>query len=270
MLKNCEKTIRAIRKELANYIRENNIKSLIIGISGGVDSALCCALASPVCRNLDLPFIGRSITIETNTREEIERAKSIGRAFCSDFKLVDLTKAYLEFYPSVMEDFNSAFENVEYKIRKGNIKARIRMIYLYDLANKHRGMVLSTDNRTEFLLGFWTLHGDVGDFGMIQNLWKTEVYMLARHIARNLKDEAAKAALISCIEAPPTDGLGITKTDLDQIKADTYYEVDKILISYQNSDKSLENHPVIKRHLKTEFKRKNPYNIEREKIVFDE
>jgi len=65
------------------------------------------------------------------------------------------------------------------------MKARIRMILLYDLAGGNDGMVLSTDNYTEYLLGFWTLHGDVGDFGMIQSLWKTEVYDMVEWIRDN-------------------------------------------------------------------------------------
>lgn len=58
-------------------------------------------------------------------------------------------------------------------IADGNIQARLRMIYLYNLASIHKGLVMSTDNQTEYQLGFWTIHGDVGDFDPIQDLWKT-------------------------------------------------------------------------------------------------
>lgn len=61
-------------------------------------------------------------------------------------------------------------------IANGNLQARCRMIHLYDLAGIHGGLVMSTDNQTEYQLGFWTIHGDVGDFDPIQDLWKTEVY----------------------------------------------------------------------------------------------
>lgn len=57
-------------------------------------------------------------------------------------------------------------------------QARCRMMYLYDIASRHKGLVMSTDNQTEYQLGFWTIHGDVGDFDPIQDLWKTEVYEL--------------------------------------------------------------------------------------------
>ena len=141
------------------------------------------------------------------------------------------------------------------------------MVYLYDLAAKNKGVVLSTDNYTELLLGFWTLHGDVGDLGMIQNLWKMEVYEMAQYIAEYEANEQQAQALWACINATPTDGLGITSSDLEQLGANSYNEVDKILKSYLSGNKEYSNHPVIKRHLATHFKRNNPYNFPRE-IIF--
>jgi len=74
-----------IRKELEAYITEKGIKSLVLGISGGIDSAICAALARPVCDKLNIPLIGRSIPISTNTSEERDRAEMVGNAFCTDF-----------------------------------------------------------------------------------------------------------------------------------------------------------------------------------------
>ncbi len=155
------------------------------------------------------------------------------------------------------------------KLRQGNVKARTRMVYLYDLAQKYQGLVLSTDNYTEYLLGFWTLHGDVGDYGMIQNLWKTEVYAMSQYIIDNeLKTPERKKALQDCVDAVPTDGLGITSSDLEQLGAPSYNEVDKLLQEYikspKNSDKE---NPVIRRHLNSAYKRNNPFNLSRESIV---
>ncbi len=265
-IKDFSRVAKNIREELENYLRINGLHSLVVGLSGGIDSALTAALAFPVCKKLDIPLFGRSITIESNKNDEIERARLIGNAFTTDFREVNLTEAYHLLRPFVVEDFEK--ENTDdyaFKIRMGNVKARIRMIYLYDLAAKNRGMVLSTDNYTELLLGFWTLHGDVGDYGMIQNLWKTEVYELAKYIAETECDEDQAIALKSCIDAVPTDGLGITNSDLDQLGAKSYAEVDDILQRYLiNNDKDVENHPVIQRHLKSEYKRNNPLNLKRE------
>jgi NAD+ synthetase len=262
------KAIQNIRTELKNYIVKNNLKALIIGESGGIDSALCTVLAAPVCNELGIDLIGRSITIETNKPDEINRGKAIGENFCTDFKEVDLTPLYHQIRNSLEMDISADNDN-KLKLRKGNVKARTRMIYLYDLAQKHKGMVLSTDNYTEFLLGFWTLHGDVGDFGMIQNLWKTEVYAIAQYLVdHELNTTEKKKALQDCINAVPTDGLGITHSDLDQLGAPSYSDVDQILKQFLTAPETLDsNHPVIQRHLKSGFKRINPLNLQRENIV---
>lgn len=153
-----------------------------------------------------------------------------------------------------------------YKIRMGNVKARLRMIHIYDLAQQHKGMVLSTDNFTELMLGFWTLHGDVGDYGMVQNLWKMEVYELAKWIAENDYgvDTEGYTAIMECIEATPTDGLGITSSDVEQLGAKNYAEVDAILkeeLLHAGGE-----HTVAKRKRASEFKRNNPYNLPRKVI----
>jgi NAD+ synthetase len=254
-------------------------------VSGGIDSALICALARPVCEKLDIPLIGRSLPIISNKTDELARAEMVGKSFCTEFATVDLSKAFWTLKGMLFDDkdafdesFGTSEEKHKIKVREGNIKARLRMIQLYDLAQKNNGMVLSTDNYTELMLGFWTLHGDVGDYGMIQNLWKTEVYKLSEWIANNqVSDHAQKESLELCVVAVPTDGLGITNSDLDQLGAETYEEVDGLLDVYLHPEKAEKYnvppchskiaHPVIKRHESTHFKRNNPGNIPRNSIV---
>lgn len=268
-----KKAIQNIRKHLENYLLKYNIKALIIGESGGIDSAIVTVLAKPVCQKLSVKLIGRSITIETNKQDEIDRGNEIGRLFCTDFRAIDLTNLYRitknEIEEEPLDEINSEHDK---KVRFGNIKVRLRMVYLYNLAQRYKGLVLSTDNYTELMEGFWTLHGDVGDYGMIQNLWKTEVYEMAKYlVAEELKTEAEKSALQMCVDANPTDGLGITNSDFDQLGAKNYYEVDSILQQYltvkENCSDEIINHKVIKRHHASEFKRNNPFNITRGNIL---
>lgn len=279
---NYAETIKNIRQILKDYLTKNEIKSMVLGVSGGADSALICALAYPVARELNIPLIGRSISIETNKADEKERARNIGKHFCTNFREVDLTNEFLTlkdtFGINSLDQVTYTIETeTETKIRLGNIKARTRMIYIYDLAQKNKGFVLSTDNYTELLVGFWTLHGDVGDYGMIQELWKTEVYEMLEYIADNEKIcLEASEALTSMLDAVATDGLGITGSDLDQLIPDWkerhnttregYGEVDEILKNYLNNGLN-SKHPIILRHHRTEFKRNNPLNLKREKIV---
>lgn len=279
---NYKQTIINIRQTLNRYLVENQIKSMVIGVSGGADSALVCALAYPVARELNIPLIGRSISIETNKIDEQERARLIGKHFCTNFDEIDLTEEFYTLENCVNREHSDQIVDIketlrERKIRLGNVKARTRMIYIYDLAQKNKGFVLSTDNYTEFLVGFWTLHGDVGDYGMIQELWKTEVYNMIEYIADNerITSEGANA-LRSMLDAIATDGLGITSSDLDQLLPDWkdrhtttrqgYGEVDSILENYFLSGINKDN-LVIKRHITTEFKRNNPFNLKRKDII---
>ena len=270
MIQNYKGVIQNIQKELKEYLIKSKLKSLILGVSGGIDSALCAALAYPVCNELGVKLHCRSITIKTNKADEILRAKNLGEAFGHTFKEVDLSETFDVIIPNIVEGFETTDKSEHnYKIRQGNVKARMRMLYLYELAAKHRGMVLSTDNYTELLLGFWTLHGDVGDYGMIQNLWKTEVYAMAEYLVKEISNKKQSQSLNACINAIPTDGLGITNSDLDQIGASSYQEVDEILIKYLKNpnDKNVLNHKVVKRKIASEFKRNNPFNIPRNKIT---
>ena len=252
-----------IRKEMTDYITQYHLSSLILGISGGIDSALCAALLKPVCEACNIPLIGRSIAIETNGQDEIERSMVVGKAFCHDFQFMDLLDSYLCNKKNLILLDNSQLS----KMRTGNMKARMRMIILYDLAQLYKGIVISTDNYTEFLTGFWTLHGDVGDYAPIMNLWKTEVYALAQFLLREC-DEMQKEALQSCIDATPVDGLGISRSDCEQLGVDNYYEADDIFQRYfKGEDKSLNEHPLIKRFKASAYKRNNPISISRNRLI---
>lgn len=257
-----DKLARRVRATMADYLENSKLQSLVLGISGGIDSALCAALLRPVCEQFNIPLIGRSITIETNKEDEIARSIAVGEAFCHDFQHLDLTETFYA-NKKLLVDFDDSQLS---KLRQGNMKARMRMMVLYDLAQLHRGMVISTDNYTEYLTGFWTLHGDVGDYAPVQHLWKTEIYSLSTFLLKE-ENEAQRAALQSCIDATPVDGLGISQCDCEQLGVPNYFEADKIFTAYFQGDTSLREHTLIKRYYASEFKRHNPGCISREDLV---
>lgn len=275
-----EKMYINIVTQMRNYLAEHPVKALVLGVSGGIDSAVVAALCDSTRKMTNIPLIGRSLPIETNKRAELHRADDIGMLFCDSYAVVDLSDGYHDLYGQLDEMVftHEPLTDLELKISAGNIKARVRMIQLYHLAGINKGMVLSTDNLSELMMGFWTLHGDVGDYGMIQNLWKTEVYGLAQWMAdryRSTGEDAKAEALEACIVATPTDGLGITDSDLEQLGADSYEDVDEIMIDYlgllsspqPELAKVWEKHPVVMRHEASHFKRENPVNITREDIL---
>lgn len=212
---------------LASYIERNGLQSLVLGISGGIDSTVVAALASVACKKTGAKLIGRSLPAHTNNPEEINTATLVGQAFCDDFKEVAIEKMYAK----VADEFELN-EGKMSTLQLGNIKARLRMMYLYNLASIHRGCVLDTDNRTEHELGFWTIHGDVGDLncGLI-HLWKTEVYGLAEYLSYEFAEDSHKfEALCESRKLTPTDGNGVMSGgDCAQFGLDNYSQVDDVL-----------------------------------------
>lgn len=226
---------------LVSYIEKNKLQSLVLGISGGIDSTVVAAIAFVACKKTGAKLIGRSLPAHTNNPDEINTATLVGQAFCDDFKEVAIEKMYAK----IADEFELN-EGKMSTLQLGNIKARLRMMYLYNLASIHRGCVLDTDNRTEHELGFWTIHGDVGDLncGLI-HLWKTEVYEVAEFLAdmyytiaernellqKDGKVYRMKADAISeSIELTPTDGNGVMSGgDCAQFGLDNYSQVDDVL-----------------------------------------
>lgn len=257
-----DKLAKRIRNTVSEYLDNSKLQSLVLGISGGIDSALCAALLKPVCEAHNIPLIGRSITIETNKEDEIARSLAVGNAFCHDFQHLDLTETFYE-NKKLLVNFDDSQLS---KMRQGNMKARMRMMVLFDLAQLNRGMVISTDNYTELLTGFWTLHGDVGDYAPIQQLWKTEVYSLSTFLLKE-ENEEQRAALQSCIDATPVDGLGISSCDCEQLGVPNYFEADKVFTAYFMGDESLRDHALIKRYFASEYKRHNPAWISRADLI---
>jgi NAD+ synthetase len=150
------KPLYKIREQLCYYIKKNNIKSLVLGVSGGVDSALIAAIAKPVCSDLGISLIGRSLPATSNKIDEIKCSEYVGTSFCTDFDTIPITDLIQGFYSTINVDYSNSEDEKFNKIALGNIKARVRMILLYDLAYRTKEMVLGTDNISEYFLGFWS------------------------------------------------------------------------------------------------------------------
>lgn len=212
---------------VSNYITSCGIKTMVLGLSGGLDSTVCAAICSKVAEKTGASLYGISLPCSTNKDDEKSSANLAGKEFCNVFIENNIQDVF-----TVIE---RAFDGISIlpstPISQGNIKARLRMIALYDVASKMKGIVIDTDNLTEHFLGFFTVNGDVADLNPIGNLWKTEVYGLAKYMHENVFNgsEALKAA----IEITPTDGNGVSGSDLDQIMPGyTYTDVDKILMAW--------------------------------------
>ena len=241
--------------ELSNYREHWGIDNVSIGISGGIDSAVTANLFKEAGWKV-LPVI---MSIEQNPAE-VDRGKEVCEHLGVTYVERDLTDMYTynvnnmaEYHDGILDDTHHA------KVRRGNIRARLRMQTLYDFASQIGGCVASTDNFSELAAGFWTLHGDVGDIAPIQSLIKSwEVPKLAQHLG----------VPHSVVEAKPTDGLGISTGDETQLGV-SYLEFDIGLFTLMRdgdlSDASAEDitkiDTITERVMRSGYKRANPYNL---------
>jgi NAD+ synthetase len=306
---NYEKVFKTLVEETGNYLVNHSLRAMVLGVSGGIDSTVVAAICCEVNKQTNIPLIGRSLPIK-NKKDEFDVSKLVGEAFCNNFDVANLYDEYKCFLSGLVwreeridllddtETMHPEKSKQQTLIANGNIQARLRMIYLYNLASIHNGLVMSTDNQTEYQLGFWTIHGDVGDFDPIQDLWKTEVYGLANYLQDHYKSKALEAlrndyketcdnykamscAIYNSCKLVPTDGLGISNSDLDQIGAKSYNDVDRVLQTLvcpasPENDRvqdalTVEIGPeiidkIIKRRRNSRFKReKSPIYISRER-----
>ena len=258
------KVFETLIEKTEEYILGNNLYAMVLGISGGIDSTVVAAICHEVSKRTNIPLIGRSLPTKFNKEDEVSAANLVGKAFCTDYKVANLNRVYYTFLSQIMvsekDNANWTIDDVGHivsvdtsdfqtPLANGNIQARLRMIYLYNLASIYRGLVMDTDNLTENNLGYFTIHGDVGDFNPIGGLWKTEVFKLAEwimnwygsythtyfhtdapEIIEYKQGNLAKAKAISeSLKLKPTAGLGITNNDLEEIGAESYDQVDYIL-----------------------------------------
>lgn len=226
-MKNWDKWINDAVTCLQDYIKQNHLKSVVLGLSGGIDSTVSAVICHLATKNMpDVTFIGRSLPI-MNPSNEKSISKKLGEILCDDFAEIDMREFY---HPWRLLFYEEEEESKATNISDGNLMARMRMMYLYQLAHHYKGIVIDTDNMTEHELGFYTIHGDVGDYNVgIRYLWKHEIWDLAKM----LKDYVPKAKEViqESINMQPTDG-NCGGTDMDQIAPGaTYGDVDLILDS---------------------------------------
>ena len=213
-----------ITKWLKKYALEHNKDSLIIGVSGGIDSAV----TSTLCAETNIKTIVISMPIHQNSEELLRANKHINwlKKNYSNIELVeiDLSNIFNQFKQTLGKDFQNT-------LALANTRARIRMTTLYQIAGSKNGLVIGTGNKIEdFCIGFFTKHGDGGvDLSPIGDLMKSEVFLLAKEL--NIISEIQKAA--------PTDGLwNDERTDEEQIGA-TYKELESAIQNLAVKKKNL-------------------------------
>lgn len=220
----------------------------VINLSGGLDSALSCALTAEALGPENV--LALRLPYRTSSPDSLEHAQLMIDKFKVRSETIDITKMV---DPLIENDSDMS------KTRKGNIMARTRMIVLYDQSEAFKGLPIGTSNKTEILLGYSTMWGDMASaINPIGDLYKTQVRQLSR--ALGIPDEI--------IDKPPSADLWTGQTDEGELGF-TYEQVDQLLFLIVDQRYSAQEcveegfdekfvHSVIERVRRSQFKRMMP------------
>ncbi len=218
---------------LGDYVRKNGFSQVIVGLSGGIDSALTAAIAADALG----PEAVWGVTMPSRYSSEGSVADS--RALAQNLKIrfseIPIEPPFAGFLEALAGEFAGSPEG----IAEENLQARARGGILMALSNKHGGLVLATGNKSEMSVGYSTLYGDmVGGFAVLQDVSKTLVYQLARW--RNRDGEVIPAATIA---KPPSAELRPNQLDTDSLPP--YDMLDRVLEAYVELDLAVDD--IVKR-----------------------
>ncbi len=201
---------------IKNYAEKHNMSTLVVGISGGIDSAVVSTLCAKT--GIDTIVVSMPIKqIESQNNLSINHGSWLTKKYNNvKHEIIDMTNIFLE--------IEFKFENINYSTLHAlaNTRARLRMLGLYQIAGTNNGLVVGTGNKIEdFGIGFFTKYGDGGvDISPIGDCMKSDVWEMGKelNISKNI------------IDAPPTDGLWDDgRTDADQLKGLNYQQLENAM-----------------------------------------
>ena len=204
-----ELTRTILKTFLRDEIRKVGFEKAVIGLSGGIDSAVSCFLAAQAIGAHNVLAV--RMPYKTSSSESLEHAQMVIDALGVPSETIAITQMVDQYFELEPEMSN---------VRKGNVMARQRMIVLYDRSAAMRALVVGTSNKTELLLGYGTLFGDMASaVNPIGDLYKTQLRQLAQHLG----------VPQPIIDKPPSADLWAGQTDEDELGL-TYADADRLLL----------------------------------------
>ncbi|MEO6697532.1 MAG: NAD+ synthase, partial [Gammaproteobacteria bacterium] len=228
-LPDSESAYRALVLGVRDYIEKNRFSGAVIGLSGGIDSALTLALA------VDAIGAGRVAAVMMPSRYtaemSIEDARNIAQSLGVQYSVIPIEPAFQAFLESLKQEFSGLAQDVT----EENIQARCRGVILMAIANKKRRIVLSTGNKSEMAVGYATLYGDMaGGFAPLKDTPKMLVYRIAEY-----RNSIRPVIPRRVFERPPTAELAPNQKDEDALPP--YPILDPILERYVERDQRPED-----------------------------
>jgi NAD+ synthase (glutamine-hydrolysing) len=231
MLGDLESMRRALELGLRDYVDKNSFREIVVSVSGGIDSALTAAIA---CEALG-PERVHCVSMPSQFSSEGTRsdARLLTERLGTDFLELPIEPLVEEFLETLAE----AFRGREPDLTEENLQARIRGVMLMALSNKFGWLVVATGNKSELSVGYATLYGDMaGGFALLKDVYKTDVFRLARYLNEQAGRELIPASII---ERPPSAELRAEQLDEDSLPP--YADLDRVLEAYVELDQSRED-----------------------------
>ncbi len=223
-----ESILKALKLGLSDYMSRCGFKKVVLGLSGGIDSAVTAAIAAQALGSSNVT--GVLMPSPYTSKESIEDASQLAR----NLGIKTFTLPISEIFRQYLETLRPAFRNASPDVATENIQARIRGNLLMALSNKWGHLVLSTGNKTELAVGYCTLYGDLsGGYALISDVPKTMVYKLASHL--NRQQEVIPARIIT--KAPSAE---LRPDQKDQDDLPPYEMIDPIIEMYLEENATLQ------------------------------
>jgi len=223
-----EEVYRALCLGLADYVDKNGFPSVVVGLSGGIDSALTAAVAADALGPDRV--LGVGMPSPFSSQGALDDAASLAANLGFEFLVLPITGPYEAFLSTLAP----AFEGRPFDTTEENVQARIRGVLLMAISNKLGPMVVTTGNKSEMAVGYATLYGDMaGGYSVLKDVFKTRAYELARW--RNRHGEVIPTA---SIDKPPSAELRLGQRDDDSLPP--YPVLDGILERYVERDMSID------------------------------